>query len=191
MTGLHRTATRLLWSWAIGRLTRSDAPGTVQTVQGQFSCDRLIDGAKLVQHFGFASRPPADTDLVAICPSGEPTSALVIATNSQAHRPPALEVGDVALHDVRGAYVWLSKDGLHIEAKGLPVRVSGATTVTVVASDKIRLETPLVEVTGDVVDHCETNHVSLKQLRDAYNLHKHLGVQSGPSATLLTDHLAI
>lgn len=146
MSGPQRTGVRLAWSWAMGRLKLSDFTGKIATVQAQFTGDRLLDKAKLLQHFGFASRPPADTDLVAICPSGEPTSALVIASNHQAHRPPALKDGDAVLYDQRGAYVWMSAEGLQVEAKNLAVAVKGATTVTVEASSKITLRAPKIDL---------------------------------------------
>lgn len=165
--GPRRAATRLLWSWALGRSTGSDASGTVTRLQGQFNGDRLIDKAKLLQHFGFASRPPANTDLVAICPSGEPTSALVIATNSQEFRPPPLEEGDSSQHDKRGAYLLFKEGGPVVDAGGgtitvqnatsitiegaKTVTVNGAETLNVTASRAINLDTPTVIVTGDVV----------------------------------------
>lgn len=59
--------------------------------------------------------------------------------------------------------------------------VRHATTVTVTASEKIRLDTPRLEVTGDVVDNCDSNGASLKTLREAHNGHDHVlkDVQSG------------
>ncbi|MFZ4260372.1 hypothetical protein ACEV61_26465, partial [Raoultella terrigena] len=43
--------------------------------------------------------------------------------------------------------------------------------------------TPLLKCTGDIVDNCESNSKTLKQLRDAYNEHDHdvNEVQSGES----------
>ena len=136
-------------------------------VQGQFNGDRLLDTAKLLQHFGFASLPPPDTDLLVVCPSGEPTSALIIATNSQAHRPPAMEEGDASFYDVRGAHISLTKDGPVVDGGGGPltiqncstITINGATTVTVngaetlnvTASEAINFDTPVLKVTGDVI----------------------------------------
>ena len=162
----HRTGTRLSWSLALGvvRLTYDGRP--VQQGQVQFTGDRLVPNTSLMQHFGFASRPPVGSKVVGVFLEGDPVNGIGIASNHQASRPTDLAEGDAKMHDVRGAYVWLSADGLQIEAKGLPVTVGGATHVTVVASEKVRLDAPLVEITGGAtVAHGATGVFTSKEGR--------------------------
>lgn len=98
----------------------------------------------------------------------------------------------------------LTANGLVIDCAGLPAVLRNATTVTVTAqsvvveatnatvkaSGKARVESPTLEVTGDVVSRADETRVSLNDLRDAYALHKHAGVRSGTEVTGLTDHSA-
>ena len=89
--------------------------------------------------------------------------------------------GETLIYNQWGMFVKLTENGIEVEAKGKPVTVANATTVTVTATEKIRLETPRLEVTGDVIDNCDSNGATLKALRDAHNDHDHIvkNVQSG------------
>ena len=123
-----------------GRVKLSDMSGPVQRLQLDHSRHQLlIDGVPLLQHFGFASRPPADTDVLVIFANGDLVNGTAVASNSQTHRPPALEEGDAALHDARGQYLWLTPTGVilktpqgqvqgNFEVKG-DMRVTGGLVV--------------------------------------------------------------
>ncbi|STJ26667.1 bacteriophage Mu Gp45 protein [Citrobacter braakii] len=45
-------------------------------------------------------------------------------------------------------------------------------------------KTPVLKCTGDIIDNCESNTATLKQLREAYNDHDHSvnNVQGGNSS---------
>ncbi len=45
--------------------------------------------------------------------------------------------------------------------------------MTVNATTEVLLNTPLLKVTGDIIDNCEGNQSTLKALRDSYNDHAH------------------
>ncbi|MFA9342300.1 baseplate assembly protein, partial [Escherichia coli] len=68
-------------------------------------------------------------------------------------------------------------------AKGKDVEISNAANITATATGQVKLVTPRLLVTGDVIDNCETNDKTLKELRDAHNEHDHdvKNVQSGDS----------
>ena len=87
----------------------------------------------------------------------------------------------------RGAYIWLKDGVIQIDAAGGEVMIQNATTVTVKASTKVRLETPTVETTGDFVSRADGTRVSLNAQQDAYDQHKHSGGTIGGN-TGITDH---
>lgn len=194
MNDFPRVRTRLFYSFALGRFSRTDDTGTTLgaqvRLQSETGATRIAESVPVVTHFGFTSRPPEDSDAVAVFLTGDPGSGVVIATNHQTYRLRNLAEGDVALYDQRGAYAWFKPTGLVVDAAGGAVTIQNATSVTIVASDKVRLETPRLEVTGDVIDRCGSNGVTLKALRDAYNAHAHGGVQVGEGSTGPTDHKA-
>ena len=62
-----------------------------------------------------------------------------------------------------------------------PVKVINSTTVTIVASEEIFADTPVLKCSGDIIDNAGSNTTTLKNLRDTYNTHDHVvkNVQSG------------
>jgi phage gp45-like len=63
------------------------------------------------------------------------------------------------------------------------VDVVNSTVVTITASEEVIAKTPVLKCTGDIIDNCESNTATLKQLREAYNVHGHpvKNVQGGNS----------
>lgn len=133
-----------------GRITLLDDSGAVQTAQLTLSAQELVDPIRRVAEYGFTSNPPIGTDAVVIFIGGDRSKGAIIATNHQASRLKNLQPGDAAIYDNRGRWVWLKSTGIEIEANGSPVDIKNATTLTAKASTKVRLETPLVEITGNV-----------------------------------------
>jgi len=181
----------------VGRLTVLDDTGPTQLVQtdeGAFvpgePVKKLSDRVPRIFEFGFTSYPPMKSEVILCRLGGNRSLQIVIGTNHQPSRPRDLKEGDAAIYDVRGARIWLSEDGIIIDGAGLPMTIQNAPTITVKAETKVRIESPLVEVTGDVVSRADGSRVSLNNLRDAYEAHAHGGVQTGGSATGGTDHPA-
>jgi phage gp45-like len=176
-----RAAQRLLHMLLPGRMTLIDDSGSVQRAQADFGPKgaggslRIFDKLPVLNIFGFTSNPPAKSDVLAVFFEGDPTKGVVVASNHQPSRLKNLAPGDSAMFDVRGAYVWLTPDGLVIDAGGQKVRVQNASKI---------------ECTGDVVADCDGTAISLRALHDAYNAHKHGGVQTGGGVTGATDHPA-
>ncbi|WP_241673430.1 hypothetical protein [Ewingella americana] len=78
----------------------------------------------------------------------------------------------------------LSETGIEIDANGQPAKVINSTKVTIVASEEIYADTPVLKCTGDIIDNAGSNTTTLKNLRDTYNGHNHVveNVQSGSSS---------
>ncbi len=68
-------------------------------------------GLRLMQHYGFASVPNADSEGVALFVGGARDNGVVIASQCDASKIPALEKGEVALFSEFGQSVILKKDG--------------------------------------------------------------------------------
>lgn len=182
---------RIAHMLGIGRIRTVDDSGALQLVQVDHGAladgDRITDKVPRLVQFGMVSHPPAGSEVIILRVAGNRSTGVALATNHQPSRLRNLNAGDSALHDVRGAYLWLTEDGPVIDAAGLDIVIRNAATVTIVASDKVRIEAPRLEVTGDVVSRCDDDPVSLNTLHDAYNAHRHGGVQAGSSSTETTD----
>ncbi|MHA3359051.1 phage baseplate assembly protein domain-containing protein [Yersinia enterocolitica] len=171
----------------VGRVTGSSDGGTIQTVQYQTPLEVRSDTPRLAE-FGFSSGLPANTDVVIGFLGGDRSSAVIIGSNHQSFRHTGLNTGETVIYSQWGQYVKLTETGIIIEANDQPVTVNNATEVTINASGKVRLNTPLLEVSGDIVDNADSNSTTLKTLREAYNTHNHqLKNVQGGSSTLTSE----
>lgn len=142
---------RIQFTIGRGRVTAIDDSGSVQEMQAQLDALETRDGTPRLAEFGFTSNPPADSDVVFVFLAGNRTSGIAIATNHQPSRPTGLQPGESQLYDLWGKSIYLTQDnGIVIDAKNTNVTVNNAETVTVNASTKVVLNTPTLEVTGDI-----------------------------------------
>jgi phage baseplate assembly protein V len=176
---------------------------------------QLRDETYVLQHYGFVSHPPIDSDAAVIALGGEANQVLVIATGNRLYRLTGLPEGGVALHDMSGNYLKMTDAG--IESVGStwthtgPIVVTGDLTVhgetlldggLEVTGDTL-LDQDLgvsgnagidgdLEVLGDITDNAGSNGATVKEHRDAYNGHAHGGIQLGSAGnfTLVTNQPA-
>lgn len=168
---LRHAATRIAGMLGIGRITSQKDGGVVQTVQYQTPLE--VATSPRMAEFGFSSALPVGSDVVLAFMGGDRSSPVVIASNHQGFRRTGLNSGETVIYNQWGLEVHLTEKGVFIDAKGQDVEVNNATTVTINASEGVIAKTPWLKCTGDIVDHCETNTRTLKELRDAYNEHDH------------------
>ena len=181
---LYRQIKMLL---GLGRVSAFDDSDGIQTVQYQTQLEVHSDTPRLAE-FGFSSGLPAGSDVVIGFLGGDRSNGLIIASNHPAYRHSGLTAGETVIYSHWGQFIKLTESGVFIEANNQPVTINNATAATVNASVKVRLNTPLLEVSGDIVDNADNNAITLKTLRDTYNSHNHQlkNVQSG-SATLTSE----
>ncbi|CUZ14195.1 Mu-like prophage protein gp45 [Serratia marcescens] len=177
---LRQLGRRVAMMIGLGKITGYGDAGGIQKLQYQTPLEVKGDTPRMAE-FGFSSGLPVGTDVVLAYLGGDRSSAVIVASNNQQYRISGLKSGETLIYNQWGMFVKLTENGIEVEAKGKPVTVANATTVTVTATEKIRLETPRLEVTGDVIDNCDNNGATLKALRDAHNTHDHVvkNVQSG------------
>lgn len=166
----------------IGRVTGMGDEGLTQTLQIRTPLD--VMSVQRLAEFGFTSAPPSGSDVLVVSLGGDRSSAVVISTNHKASRLTGLKSGETAIYNIDGMFVKLTASGIEVEAQGQPVTVSNATTVTINASSGVVMNTPMLQVSGDIVDNTGSgNSSSLKDLRDGHNAHTHdtANVESGSS----------
>ena len=184
-----------------GRVKSLADDGAVQILQLQLSAKELPNLRRLAE-FGFASRPPAGSDAIAVFVAGDRNNGVVIATGNQTFRLKLENDGEAALHDAFGKSIWLKKTGgIVIEANGQDVTVNGAANVVVNAATKVTLNTPLVEMSGNLkvdgnieaggnilADGSIGDSVrSIEADRAIFDTHTHGGVTAGAAHTAVPD----
>lgn len=179
---LRNVANRIAGMLGIGRITSQKDGGEVQNVQYQTPLE--VASAPRMSDFGFSSGLPVGTDVVLAFLGGDRSSAVVIASNHQGYRRTNLKPGESVLYNQWGLEVHMTQNGIFIDAKGQDVEINNARKAVIHASDSVTADTPVFKCTGDIIDNCETNARTLKELRDAYNKHDHKveNVQSGNSS---------
>ncbi|QLU50426.1 phage baseplate assembly protein [Citrobacter sp. RHBSTW-00696] len=176
---LKKAAVRISGMLGIGRITSQKDSGEIQ--QAQYQTPLEVASAPRMADFGFSSGLPVGTDVVIAFIGGDRSSPVIIASNHQGYRRTGLNEGETAIYNKWAMEVLLTEKGVFIDAKGKDVEVNNATNVTINASERILANTPVLKCTGDIIDNCESNTRTLKELRDAHNDHDHVvkNVQKG------------
>lgn len=173
---------RVQMALSIGRVTAASDSGPIQKLQVQTPLEVRGDTPRM-SDFGFSSGLPVGSDVVVAFLGGDRSSGVIIASNHQDHRQSGLNPGETVIYSQWGQLVKLTENGITIDAVNQPVDVINATIVTITASEEVIAKAPILKCTGDIIDNCESNTATLKQLREAYNGHNHpvKNVQGGNS----------
>jgi phage baseplate assembly protein V len=167
-----------------GKIALVNDSGVVQTVQLPPSGLETRDNLMRMAEYGLASNPPEGTDAVILYVGGDQSNGAVVGTNHQGTRPIDLQSGETQLFNgPAGTSVYLSNGAIIVNANGQQVEVNGATTVTINAATEVLMQTPLLKVTGDILDNCNTNTRTVAGMRSVANGHTHkvVNVQGGSS----------
>lgn len=180
---LRRIGRRIQAAIGRGRITTVNDDGGAQLIQARLGPLEVRDATPRLAEFGFSSRPPVGADAILVFIGGDRSNGVVIATGHQASRPTGLEEGETIVYDLFGKFIRFTvADGIVVEANGSPVTVNGATTVTINASTKVQMNTPLLEVSGSIKAHGDITDAtrSMAGDRTLYNQHNH-GSGPGPA----------
>jgi phage gp45-like len=165
MTVLEYLGRRVMLLVRAARVNIVNDSGNIQLIQMKGGEFEIRDNMPRMAEYGFSSSPPPDSDVIAIFVGGDRSNGIVIATNHQPTRFKNLQTGEAVVYNNTGQFVYLTKDGIRIEAGGKPISINGDVNIT-----------GTLTATGDVV----ANGKSLDH-------HTHGGVGSGTSHTAEPD----
>ena len=174
-TQLRRLQRQSNMMTARGVISATDDTQGVHKVQVRVTPRETIDGVPVVQLYGFSSHAKVGSEAHLLFVAGDRSRAVVVATNDADARVRNIKPGEVALFTDEGDVIVLGRDH-HIS-------ITTTGTVTVKADTKVRVETPRLECTGDIIDHCDTQSNTNANMRSIYNSHTHHGVQPGSGNT--------
>jgi len=146
---------RLMASRAVLSLV-SDATG-MQIVQVKLLNGEVRDGIERVQNYGFTSVPHAGAEAIFLSLGGDRDHGIVITADDRRYRINGLQGGEVAIYTDEGDKIVLKRGNV----------------IEITAATKIRMVTPLLEVTGEVRDRCDADGMTMEGMRQIYNTHNH------------------
>jgi phage gp45-like len=138
------------------KISATDDTGPIHRAQVKGFGPETIDAMPVLQIYGLASHAMPGSDAMAIFAEGDRSKGVIIATGNQQYRLRSLKAGEVALYDNAGNIVKLAAGG----------------NIEITCPTKVRVVTPRLEVTGDVVAACDGVAISLLN-------HRHRDVQPG------------
>jgi phage baseplate assembly protein V len=155
---------QLLFAHGVGLLVGQEK------VQARVLSDEVLPNIDRVEPYGFSYRPRPGCQTYLLFPSGDRSYGVAIVIGDKQYNM-RLQEGEVAIHDDEGNHVHLKRGG--------NIEVNAATTVTIKAGTKARVEAPILEVTGDILDRCDAEGRSMANMRAVYNTHTHPENDSG------------
>lgn len=144
----------------------SIAEGAIKRISASGRSGESFSNRESFQHYGFSSMPKGGAEVIIY---REGNHIVVVAEDDRRYRI-ALESGEVALYTDEGDHVHLKR--------GRVVEIVTETLV-IKAGTKVRLETPLVEATGEVIDLSSSDGRSMSSMREVYSGHTHAENDNG------------
>lgn len=147
---------------------------SVMLIQGDALSGEQLQAAEYMQHYGLTTNPPKGFMYLAVPVGGKTAHSVIIATEHGSYRLKNLAPGEMAIYDDQGQKIHIKRDGIEINGAGKPV--------TITNTPKVRMETAILEVTGEVKDLCDTVGKTMSGMRGTYNTHTHNDPQGGAVA---------
>lgn len=162
---------------ARGVVRLSDDSTGLQGLQAEFLTDEVRGPLERFGEYGWSSRPPRGSEVVALFFNGNRDHGVVVAVEDRAGRPTDLAEGESCAYNGHGVRIYLRADGsIEITAAGgvdvdaPSLRLSGNLVVdgTIDAAGSIASAGSVSDAAGP-----------LEEIRERYNLHTHAGVETG------------
>ncbi|WP_188260877.1 phage baseplate assembly protein V [Azospirillum tabaci] len=134
-----------------------------QVVQVQLLADEAKDGVEHAEPYGFTAHPLPGATAVVVFVGGDRSHGIAAAVSDARHRPGDLQPGEVCIYTDEGDEIRIKRGG----------------ELVIKAAAKVRIETPLLEVTGEVRDRCDTGGRTMDEMRGVYDSHTHPGDSGG------------
>ncbi len=152
---------------AAGRavLTALQEGGARQFVQFEALKGEVKDRVERVQQYGFNSVPLAGATVIFLSLNSNRDHPVATNVDDHRYRPTDWKPGDSGMYTFNNCKVHLQADG-----KTLEIVVDD---VVIKATNKVRVESPIFECTGDITDHCDDQGISMREMREIYDGHVH------------------
>lgn len=135
----------------------------LQELQLDLLADEVRGGVERFQQYGLTSYPLPGAEAVVVAVGGSRDHLVALAVDDRRYRSLDLAPGEVALYNNTGTRVVLRQGGV----------------IEITAATKVRMVTPLLEVTGEIKDRCDTGGKTMSGMRTTYDGHTHPGDSGG------------
>lgn len=123
-----------------------DDEGNMQRVQISLLEDEVIDDVERFQDYGFTSVPEEGAEATVVFVGADRSHPIVVVADDRRVRKKGLNPGEVAVYHKNGDFIHL-KNEKEIEIKTTTFKVN-CTTATIAAESEVKLDSPLVTLTG-------------------------------------------
>lgn len=171
---LRPYANRLANMLARGVVTATDGSTKLRTLQVKLLAGEVKDRMEHFEPYGFTSEVKPGSEPLAMFFDGDRSHGVVMQVADRRYRMTGMQSGEVAVYDDLGQSVHLTRSGIVIKGAGRPITIQDVTTATVKAATSVRLETPVLNVTGDIKDNCDGTGKTMASMRAAFNPHTHV-----------------
>ena len=151
---LERMYRRMAQVVGFGRITATKDDGNAHQVQVSLGDGQVRDATPVATIYGLHSHARPGSDVVMLFVGGDRSNGVVVATGDQRCRPRNTQPGEVGLYDDQGLTIFLTRDGIRIDAGGKDVVVRNGT--------KARFEMP-IESTGEITAMVDDASVTVSQ----------------------------
>ena len=152
---------------ARGTLVLANAASKMQTLQVRILDGEAKDAVEHFEPYGYTSCPHPGAEALLQFPGGDRSHGVAFMVADRRYRLAGLAAGEVALYDDQGSKIVLKRGNV----------------IEVTAATKVRMITPLLEVTGEIKDRCDSDGMTLDAMRNTYNSHTHPGDSGGTTGT--------
>lgn len=164
--------------------------GIVRLIAASGLAGQTFDKREFIQQYGLASHPKAGAEVIFLVQGNVITA---IASDDRRYRL-ALEDGEAALYDDLGQKVHLTRSGIQVTS---PLKITAtAPEVDIVATSKVVMTTPLLDVSGSIKSGGSISAVgniadangtkTMSAMRNTYNVHTHQEHGTGGGITSIT-----
>lgn len=160
-----------------GNILKTYSENALQSLKAELLKDEIHDDVEHFGQYGYTSHPPAGLEAVFIFPGAVREHGICIGIGDREFRFKELKEGEVALYTDKGDSLVFRQD-----------RTIEITTqiLKITATGHVVMETPRLEVTGDIIDHSKNNDASMEFTRDQYLSHSHTILPTGKISTPTT-----
>lgn len=152
------THRRIMHMVSRAKLTMVSDQEGLQRLQVTVLNGETRDFVERFQQYGFSSHPQPGAEVLMLSVGGSRDHPIIIAVDDRRVRPGSAEPGETEFYNDVGVSFLLKADG---------------TILVKAPGGKVRIETDMLECTGDIKDHCDGDGRTMKEMREIYNRHVH------------------